>query len=387
MASKTEVFGLDTQSLTGALQLRGIDSDEWCVKALRVKDSPAVLERDVYFTGETPFFWGGFKSIFSQSKEPVQVTELRDYNIRFWSRDAVYYLAAFNPFLIEINEDKRAGGISTEPQKYRKSVSDFFKAHYEKYEKADSDMSYSTPSEDGVGILLEGFALGGDPSKVSEVSASIKFFREKRPGQKSFALFLEANKIYWLATKIDAAQASAMIEDAFKKMGFSSGDFVDNANKDNACTSVNLLEEIAEENEMVCASSENRTSFDLAMIQMFTELDDRQDVLLKWLVRHMVELYGQPVILPSAIVPAPEQVVAAVAKPAPKVPKVAPKKIKRDIPAPRRAEVLPPPVPEEEVPAPVEEAPAPRSDEVKIVIKNPELKAPEQKWRRPQAFE
>lgn len=346
MATKTEIFGLDTQSLIGSLELLGIDSDGWRVNKSRVQDSPAMIERDVYFSGKIPFFWAGLKSYFGKSKEPVQVSALRDNNIRFWSKDAVYYLAAFNPLLIELNEAGEAG--------YRKSVSEFFKAHYANQKNESYETKFSTPFEEGIQVLLEGFALAGKASRVSDVTRSIDIFAKRRTGQKAFVLLLEANESYWVAKNGDPKSAPLILEKAFENMEIG-------ADGATSCMGLNLLEEIAEGTELVCTSSQHRTSFDIAMIHMFQELDERQDELLKWLMPHMLELYQKTAVQEIEELPKLKKITKRKVVEKPKI-----------VSKPARAEEL-----AEPLKAPPATLPSPP----------PPFKEPEQKWHRPRAFD
>lgn len=353
MTTKTEIFGLDTQSLIGSLELLGIDSTEWRVKKARVKDAPAMIERDVYFAGKIPFLWGGLKNWFTwKPKEPAQLTALRDNNIHLWSKDAVYYLAAFNPLLIELNEAKATV--------YRTSVSDFFKAHYENDGDKFGDTKYSTPFEEGIQVLLEGFALGGQASKISDVTESIEIFTNRRTGQRAFALLLEANESYWVAKNGDPKSAPLILERAFENLDIRSAGAT-------ACMSLNLLEAIAEKTELVCTSSEHRTSFDIAMIHLFQELDDRQDELLKWLVPHMLELYQKTAVQEVKDLPKPTKPKIVIKRRIVERPKV----VSRPAPPVRVAELA---EPLKAPPATLPPAPPP-------------FKEPEQKWHRPKAFD
>ncbi|MDO8528066.1 MAG: hypothetical protein Q7T03_10330 [Deltaproteobacteria bacterium] len=357
----TEIFGLDTPSLAGSLELLGIDSEKWRVRKSGVKDSPAMLERDVYFSGGKPFSWS-----CSDPGEPAEVAALRDNYIHLWSRDAVYYLAAFNPLLGELNDVEKSDKFFTEAQKYRGRVADFFKGRYQKmHSSASYDKKYATPLEDGVGVLLEGFALGGEASKESDVTRSIEIFVKRRPGQRSFARLLEANKNYWKATRANPDKAPTILAKAFENLGISAEDA-------NTCVGLNMLEAIAARSDQICASGEYNTSFDIAMIHMFKELDDRQDVLLKWLVPHMFALQKetyQPTAAPEVVAFVPKE-----SKP-PKARRVI-KVIKQEFEAKPAEE---PPV----ISSPVYEAPPPPPPPPSPPLA---FQKPEQKWKRPKAY-
>jgi len=173
-----------------------------------------------------------------------------------------------------------------------------------------------------------------------------------------------------VSTKSDPKDAPAILVKAFNNLGIDSNAFgMEVSMGASACIGLNHLEAITERTDLVCMPSEQYTSFDIAMITLFAQLDERQDVLLKWLVPHMFELYQKTAPCPAESVRSSQGICTPVATYFPKAKKI----VRRIVEQPR---VFSRPVPVEEL-VKVREV---------LVTPPPLAKEPEQKYRRPKAY-
>lgn len=279
----TEIKGLDTPSLIGALELQGLNSGGCAVEDGSVPGAAISLEREVGCKGRTsPTFFITSQRSGAPLGGEARSALFQSYFDR-WSPNAVKYIAAFNPLLADLNSAHQPTEIA-----YRKGVEIYLTNYYAK------SNPMITAGEDGIAVLLKAFAQGGEAS-------SIDGFGLRHPTQSAFTQLLLANNSYWAA--ISGSSLSASIDDAFADLGITADEFTINPNiGQEICARMGMLEMIAEGKITDCENSYN-TAFDIRMISMFNALDDRQDDLLKWLVPKMFALY------------APQQTEAAVALP------------------------------------------------------------------------